>query len=220
MVLILADALEIPLNDRNGMLESAGFQRFYPEEQSSEITGPTKRVLEQMMSQHEPYPLVVMDGHYDVLTFNSGAAAVMARIVKDPSRLAGGRLNGLEMIVDPALCRDFVENWEQSVREVVARIRRQVLASPNDQRLRLLLDDLIERFELDPEWLQPDFSTDVEPFFIVRFRFGEVTLSFSTCLTRFSSPQTTMVEQLVIESFFPVDDSTAEACHALAREGR
>mgnify|MGYP000104806141 CR=1 FL=1 len=72
-------------------------------------------------------------------------------------------------------------------------------------------------FEGVPEaWRQPDFSTPTEPVFTVSLARGDLRLSFLTTLTTFNAPGDVTLEELRIESYFPLDDATAEACARLA----
>lgn len=73
-LLEIAQALDIPLRDRNTLLLAAGYAPIYsegawngPEMQS--VTG----ALERMLRQHEPFPAVVMDRYWDVLMTNEAA---------------------------------------------------------------------------------------------------------------------------------------------------
>jgi hypothetical protein len=43
-------------------------------------------------------------------------------------------------------------------------------------------------------------------------------LSFLTTVTTFSAPQNVTIEELKIESYFPLDDRTVRACEKLAPE--
>jgi hypothetical protein len=53
-------------------------------------------------------------------------------------------------------------------------------------------------------------------------RSGGEPLRFShrelTTLTVFNAPQNVTLEELCIESYYPTDDATTEACERLARE--
>ena len=63
-------------------------------------------------------------------------------------------------------------------------------------------------------WRQPDFSIPSEPTLTLRFQRNDLKLAFLTTLTVFNAPQNVTLEELCVESYFPVDDATAEACKA------
>src|SRR6185437_805815 len=70
----LAQALEIPLRERNALLLAAGYAPMYSEAawDSDEMRSITK-ALERVLAQHEPYPAMVMDRYWNVLLTNNVA---------------------------------------------------------------------------------------------------------------------------------------------------
>src|ERR1700712_837637 len=58
----LADALDVPLRERNALLLAAGYAPVYSESawNAAEMHGVT-RALDRMLRQNEPFPAVVMD---------------------------------------------------------------------------------------------------------------------------------------------------------------
>ena len=65
-------------------------------------------------------------------------------------------------------------------------------------------------------WRQPDFSQPNEPALTLRLRRDDVSLAFLTTLTNFNAPGNVTLEELTIESYFPLDRATELACAALA----
>lgn len=49
-----------------------------------------------------------------------------------------------------------------------------------------------------------------------RLKKGDLELGFLTTLTTFNAPQNVTLEELRIESYFPLDDQTARVCERLA----
>lgn len=69
MVLTLATTLDVPLRDRNVLLTAAGFAPIYRESQlDSDELVPARRALELILRHQEPYPAVVMNRSWDLLT--------------------------------------------------------------------------------------------------------------------------------------------------------
>src|SRR5215470_10657591 len=62
----IAQALEIPLRERNALLLAAGYAPLYSEAawNSGEMRSISK-ALERVIAQHEPYPAVVMDRYWN-----------------------------------------------------------------------------------------------------------------------------------------------------------
>ena len=47
----------------------------------------------------------------------------------------------------------------------------------------------------------------------------DLELSFFTTLTAFTAPENVTLEEIRIESYFPVDEATSRACARFAEEG-
>jgi hypothetical protein len=63
-------------------------------------------------------------------------------------------------------------------------------------------------------WSGPDFTEDVDPVFTVHLQRGDVAIAFFTTITTFSSPRVVTLDELRIESSFPLDDATRRFCQA------
>src|SRR4029450_1487554 len=63
MIVKLASELDVPHRDRNRLLLAAGYAPLYTERslEAEEMT-PVRQAIEQVLSAHEPYPAVVVEG--------------------------------------------------------------------------------------------------------------------------------------------------------------
>lgn len=215
MVLRLATTLSVPMRDQNQLLHAAGHAPVFDEAPRVALDGPVGRVLATMLDHHEPFPMVVMDRAYDAVRMNAGAMRVLGRFVLDPMAL-GDRPNGYRVLLDPRLARPFVQDWEQVARSFIARLHRESLERPGDDALAALLRSLFEIPGIPADWQVPDLATTSEPFLAVRLHRDDLRLSFLTTVTTFNAPQNVTVEELRIESYFPLDDATRSACEELA----
>jgi hypothetical protein len=168
------------------------------------------------MAQHEPFPLVVFDRKYDILRLNGGASRLLPRFVAEPEALQPPA-NAMALLFDPRGVRPFVEEWPQTARAMLARLHREVLASGGDAELGALLHRLLELPGVPASWKQPDFGLPSEPTLAVRLRRDELRVSFLTTVTTFSAPQNVALEELHLESWFPLDDQTADTCARLEK---
>ena len=216
MVLRLGAALDVPLRDQNAMLRAAGFADEFAEPGIEGGLSPgVEQAIARMLARHEPFPMVVMDHRYDVLRTNVGAMRLLTRMVLEPAAL-GARPNAFHTLFDPRLARPFVLDWERTARVLLSRLHRETLARAGDAELASLLRSLLEYPDVPESWRQPDFSIASEPVLTVRLRRDELELSFLTTLTVFNAPQNVTLEELRIESYFPLDDATERACERLA----
>jgi transcriptional regulator with XRE-family HTH domain len=217
MILRLASTLDVPLREQNAMLRAAGLEEaFNDPAPESPFPPAVERAIERMMAQHEPFPLVVFDRKYDILRLNGGASRLLPCFVAEPEALQPP-VNAMALLFDPRGVRPFVEDWPQTARAMLARLHREVLASGGDAELGALLHRLLELPGVPASWKQPDFGLPSEPTLPVRFRRDEMRVSFLTTVTTFSAPQNVALEELHLESWFPLDDQTADTCARLEK---
>lgn len=218
MVLRLAAALDVPLRHANAMLQAAGHAPAYPEpEPGQALPDEIAGALQLMKDHHEPFPLVVVDRAYDVVDLNAGARALVAAAVPglDPANTPG--LNLARLTFDPRGVRGVLVNFEAIGPALLWRIQREVLADPDDGALRSLLDEILAMPTVDDGWRDVDLSVPSSPALVVHLRLGGRDLRFVTMVTAFQAPQAVLLDELRIETWFPSDEATAEACRALTR---
>lgn len=212
MVLRLAGALDVPLRDQNQMLQAAGFEPEFAEPSIDEgLPPPIEHAVARMLAQHEPYPMIVMNHRYDVLRTNEGAQRLVARVVADPSALTPP-LNAFRLLFDERLARPAIVDWERTARALLSRLHRESLSRAGDAELAALIRSLLEYPDVPEDFRRPDFTIPSDPTLVLRLRAGDLTLAFLVAVTVFSAPQNVTLEELRIESYFPLDDVTASAC--------
>nr|WP_295768661.1 helix-turn-helix domain-containing protein [Rhodoferax sp.] len=215
MVLRLMGTLAVPLRDQNEALRAASFAPRFAEPPLDAVAPSIDFALTRMLSQQEPFPMVVMNLAYDVLRTNGAAQRVFSHFVQEPERLSAP-LNLFALVFDPQLARPFIQNWPQVGRHMMTRLHREALGRPNDGRLWALLDAVLAYPDVPPAWRQPDFSSTGEPTFSLVLQRGALVMRFHMVVTAFSAPQQITLDELRIESYFPVDDDTRLACENLA----
>lgn len=214
MILRLADTLEVPLRQQNELLRAGGFEPLFDEPNLDVLAEPAiAMAIDRMLAQHDPFPMVVLDGAYNLLKTNASADRMMLQLVADPSALTPP-LNVMELLFDPRLIRPFIDDWEQVGQEMFSRVYREALRRPEDGRLMQLIHRLLEYPDVPAEWRHPDFSRGHEVAFSIRLTRDDLSLHFLTTITSFSSANNVTLEELRIESYFPMDTATEEACAA------
>ena len=79
MVLALAQALEIPLRDRNALLQAAGFAAIYRETPlQAQPMGPVRDAINLLLRSTEPNPTFVVNRRYDILDSNETGRWLLA----------------------------------------------------------------------------------------------------------------------------------------------
>jgi transcriptional regulator with XRE-family HTH domain len=215
MVLRLMSALQVPLRDQNDALRAADFPARFLEPALNAIDPAIDDAITRMMRQQEPYPLTVLSPSYDILRSNQAAQNIFSQFVQDPSCLQMP-LNLYALVFDPQLARPFIQNWAQIGRSMLARLHREALSRSNDARLWALLEQVLTYPDVPQAWRQPDFSDALEPTLSLVLARGPLTLRFFTVLTTIAAPQQITLDELRIESYFPLDEPTRQACAKLS----
>jgi len=219
MVLRLMVALDVPLREQNQILLAAGFTARFPEPALDEVEPAVEHAISRMMQQQEPYPLTVLSGGYDILRSNGAAGALFAHFVAEPARLPTPPLNMFSLLFDPSLVRPFVTDWARVGHQMIARLHREALQHRTDDRLRALIQRTLAYPDVPSAWRRPDFSAHCGSTLEIQLCRGEVRLGFLTTMTMFSAPQQVTLDELRIESYFPLDEATRSTCIRMARAG-
>jgi transcriptional regulator with XRE-family HTH domain len=216
MVLRLAAVLDVPLRDQNALLHAAGFPSEFAEPRLADGMPPgIEQAIARMLAQHEPYPMYVLDRSYGILRTNQGALRLLATLVADPSALTFP-MNLFQLLFDPRLARGAVVDWERTARALLSRLHRESLTRAGDVELADLVRSLESYPDVPPSVRHPDFSTPSEATLVLRLRTAEHEFAFLTMITMFNAPQNITLDELRIESLFPLDDVTAAACQRLS----
>ena len=208
MVLRLARALDVPLRERNQLLLAAGYAPAYRETGLADADAAQVRsAIERMLTSHEPYPAVVMDHHWNVLTTNDAARAFFAWLL-DEKRIEEPA-NVIRLMFDPEGIRPYVSNWEAAADALVQRVHREAVAGIPDPATVALLDEALAYPGVPNEWRVPDFTAAQVPVMPVEVEKDGLALAYFSTVTTIGTPQDAMLQEIRLESFFPVDEATA-----------
>ena len=213
MVLRLATTLGVPLRDQNALLIAAGFAEAFREIDPAGFDPNIRRALERMMAQQEPYPLLVLDRHYNLVMHNVASRRFLLTVLGERAEV---ERNAMKMLFDPQLLRPYVVDWERTARGLLGRLQREALYRRRDHGLTQLLASLCAYEGVPQGWREPDLEAPSEATLHLRFEFLGQRIGFLTTLTVFQAPQNVSLEELQIESYFPLDDTTEQVCRMLA----
>ena len=206
MLLRLSDVLGMSLQDSNLLLHSGGFAAAYSAlDINSAAMRPVREALQMILDNHNPYPALVMDGNWNVLMSNTAQQALANSVATSadgpPSR------NILELVFHPQGFRPYISNWEEVAGHLLRRLRRQVQAYDRPP-LRHLMSRLLA---MDPpaDWQQPSQSHE-GPMLSVHLLSPAGELRLFSTLAQFGTALDVGMEELMIESYFPVDQATRD----------
>ncbi len=213
MVLRLLTAMNVPLRDQNAALAAAGFASRFPNDAAEEIAPELEMALDQMMRQHDPFPLAVLAVDGKIVRQNRGASSLFRAFIDEAPSTAPANMYAL--LFDPMGLRPFVTEWESFARNLVARLHREQLAR-GDARLTTVLDTILAQPGVSDDWRQPDFSAALPPALHLELAKGDLRVRFLVAITTFATAQHVALDELRIESCFPLDARTRETCTRLA----
>jgi transcriptional regulator with XRE-family HTH domain len=217
MVLRLMAALNVPLRHQNDALIAAGFAAHFPEPVMDSLPHAVQSAMDRMLQQQEPFPMTVLAADYRIVQHNAAALRVFGRFAFDPQLLATQTLDMFALILDPALGKPFVRDWHNVARHMLMRLQRE-LSRTGDVRLASLLDRAMQYPDVEASWRYPEDEAKTYSTLEVWLQRDELTLGFLTTLTAFASPSNVLLDELRLESYFPLNDATQTACERLAAE--
>jgi transcriptional regulator with XRE-family HTH domain len=212
----VAQALDIPLRDRNSLLLAAGYAPIYSESawNAPEMASVT-RALERMLRQHEPFPAVVMDRYWNVLMANESSPRFFSCFIDMAARKSPRNL--LHLMFDPEGMRPFITNWEEVAKGLLERVYRESVGRLVDDKTKELLAALLAYPEVKPEW-ETVRSQAAAPVIPLGFVKDGRALNYFSLVTTVGAPRTVAAQELRLECMFPADEAT-ETHHALLMRG-
>jgi transcriptional regulator with XRE-family HTH domain len=220
MVLLLARVLEVPPRGRNDLLTAAGFAPIYrePSLDAPEMQD-VRRALDFILHQQEPYPGLVIDGHWNLLMTNRGASRLMSLFLSPEDVVAvGGRPNALRLFYHPHGMRPYIVNWEATAAALIQWLHLDLARGLGDAETRRLLEELLAYPDVPQKWRTLDVDAAPAPFLAVELRKGDLDIRFFSTLTSLGVPYDITLHELRVECFFPADAASEATLRGLARE--
>jgi transcriptional regulator with XRE-family HTH domain len=214
MVMRLAEALDIPLRQQNALLVAAGYAAVW---RQSDLSAPelaeVQQALDYMLAQQEPFPAVAVDRHWNLLKANGGAVRLVEFLV---GPLAPGvAINMADALVSPNVLRPHLTNWADVTRYFIRSVEADAAADGTAETAALL--ERLTAYDGVRAALKAPVSEAVAiPILPMHFRKGGTDLRLFTTLATLGTPQDITLQELRIESFFPMDEATAKTLRAWA----
>lgn len=205
LVLHLAEHLDVPLRERNTLLLAAGYAPIYPVTPlDAPDMAPVREAIDKILTGHEPFPAIVVDRRFDLVSGNHPAMAILTEGVA--SELLGPPANALRVSLHPNGLAPRILNFAEWSSHLLDRVRRQADAS-GDPGLAALHEELRQYANTD-DTPSPHPGASLYVPLVLRLRDDRQLRFFSTLATFGTALDITLAE-LAIESFFPADDVTA-----------
>lgn len=207
MVLRLAEAMEVPLRERNTLLHAAGFAAQYLESGLEDPhMAPIKEALIAVLNHHSPFPAVVVNRKWDRVMANSAADMLFALAgSKDACRQAGEPLNLATATLAPDGLRRYIVNWQEALPLFVQRLRTEAIASGQTSVISHVEGLIRSAGDLPETHPTPEPLLPVMP---LELDIDGLRLSLFTVMSTFGTPQDITTDELRMEAFYPANDAT------------
>jgi len=214
MVLRLAEALQVPLRERNPLLLAAGYAPIY---RDTSLDAPeleaARHAVDLFLTQLEPNPVLVMDRYWNTLRMNAGAKRILGLF---PGCDSGTPHNGPRLVFDPKGLRPFIENWEVVAARIIRRVQREAADDPLDEKLKGFLEELLSFPGVPSRWRIPDIDGTAPPFLTLNYRWKNSSIRLFSTLTTLGTALDLSLQELRIETLFPADEATRTEMNRLA----
>jgi transcriptional regulator with XRE-family HTH domain len=190
MLIRLAEALDVPLRERNALLLEEGYAPAYAETPFGDpALTPIRRALQHVLDGHLPYPAVVADRSADLLACNAAFDALVRDVAVEL------RPSVPRMLMHPEGLGSRIVNYAEWGGHVVTALRA---------RGNIALADELATF-LPEQAVDPDHRGYAVP---LRLRTPDGELVLLTTLAHFGTAVDVTVAELSLEAFLPADDAT------------
>lgn len=211
MVIKLCDAMDVPLRDRNPLLNNAGFASLYSHKALDEPSMvPITKLLQTILTHHDPLPAYVIDRYWNIKMQNN-ASKTMFEVAGDPNLLwnavgDNGQRNIALLTVHPNGLRNIIQNWADIAGPFMLRLKNEMLDS-DDPLLQQRYEQL-ENYCSDTDLMATHVDEHVLPVLPIRFEMGEKILSLYSVISTLGTAQDITANELRIETFYPCDTLT------------
>lgn len=206
MVARLADALELPLRERNALFVAAGFA---PRHEERPMTAPAlaaqAHAIEFILNQQEPFPAFVLSRHWDLVMRNRASERVFGWLLRGRRRQA----NIMRSVFDDGGLRPLIVNWDEVALDMLDHLENQVRHAPSDATAAALLRDILASPNV-PVGARRCAGGPAPLLTAIYAREGRELRFFSTLAT-FGTPHDVTLEELRIESMFPADEGSVNS---------
>ncbi|MGE0512172.1 MAG: transcriptional regulator, partial [Acidimicrobiia bacterium] len=205
LVLFLAEHLEVPLRDRNTLLLAAGYAPAYHQTPwQSPGMADVRALVDRYLAAIEPFPAVVVDREWNVVTLNEAASMFLDGVHPDVLLPVP---NVLRITMHPKGLASRIVDLPELAHHLITRLHRQQMLT-GDERLGELLEELISYPGIADvaEQRFVETANEIAIPFKLSTALGE--LSFLTAITTFGTAVDVTLAELAVETFFPADDAT------------
>jgi transcriptional regulator with XRE-family HTH domain len=204
MVDRLGDALQIPLRERNRLLEMAGLAATYPQgDLADDDLAPFSRAINRLLASHEPYPGFVLNRHWNMVATNQGTERFLAGTAER---------NTVRLVLGP--WQPLIENFTEVARALYERLGADLLRYPDDETL----GELHQEVRATLGGAHQPTANSTSRVICPRFRIDGSLVRTITVAARFESVADITLDEIRVELVYPEDEPSERFFHALSNE--
>jgi transcriptional regulator with XRE-family HTH domain len=208
MVIRLAESLDLPLRERNGLLLAAGYAPAYAQTPLGDpVLAPVQTALHHILDGHLPYPAIVVERHGDLVAANSAFELITEGVAPG---LLEPPANAYRLALHPEGLAPRIVNFAEWSQHILQRLHTEMLRNPDDA----LADLHAELRDYVPD--RPVESGQLGFAVPLRLRSAAGELNLITTITTFATAVDITLAELKLEAFLPADETTATS---LSRPG-
>jgi transcriptional regulator with XRE-family HTH domain len=206
-LLVLAQSLDLPLRERNRLLEAGGFARVFTETPlAADEMSRVRSVLQFILDRHSPYAAVVLDRFSDCLMGNQPAGVIMSRLV-EPHLLPAGA-NMLRAVFHPDGLRRWIVNWSEVGGHLLDRAERELTHSTTEPRGAKLLEEIRGYGGVPSAAARAPHVRPGDLLLPVHIRRDDLELRLFSTIMTLGTPHDVTLQELRIETLFPADEES------------
>ncbi|HEU4406127.1 MAG TPA: helix-turn-helix transcriptional regulator [Polyangiaceae bacterium] len=210
MALVLGNALELPLRERNLLLAAAGYVAAYRETSLEDAPMQhVRRALDRMLARQEPFPAMVLDRTWNLLRINDGGTRLFARLLAGRAPRPDVFGNLAHALFHPEGLRHVIVDWPDLAAAMAERLHRDAEADPGAEGARALRDAVLAYPGVPDALRRPGLGHLPPVATTLHLRApdgGEARLFI--VLASIGTPVDVTADELRVELYFPLDDAS------------
>jgi len=200
MLLKIASFLILPKREVNQWLYAAGYAPIYYElSEGDESLKLVYSAIDQMLTNHMPYPAIVMNQNWDLVQANDSAKKLMLDLGFSNHK------NILEALIDDSPDSSKIINWHETVSVVLTRLRHEISVLGGSKRLNKLESRLAKSISSEQGKIISDTN---QAALCMDINIGGNRLSFFSIIAQLGAIQDIAVSEFKVELMFPSDEGT------------
>lgn len=199
----LCHALEMPASERERLYLAAGFALFPSDTRwDAEVRRAVDASLRYIIERHEPYPAMIVDRLWNLVSANQAAARFLGRLGGAPER------NVIRALLDPACLRSRLLNWRDAAARLLSLIEQEIARRLNDPEGEQVLQSLLALPGVRD--IAPRIQESIGPALVLHFQVDTVELRLFSLVATIGLTADSGLEDLKLETLLPADEATKE----------